>query len=822
MHNLLKRQLKRCFGESYSIPEEFKRFIDAVNDAYKESDIDREMLERSLELSSEELLEANSEMRAIFKAMPDLLFRLDNQGIILDYKAGFTTDFLIQPGELLGKRIQDIPVKHVGDQFRDAIRQVRKKRSVVSIEYSLALQKQEKFFEARLMPLSENEIVVIIRNITKRKQTEEELRKSEEKLRAIIQGSPIPQFVIDKDHTVIYWNRALEECTKMKVQDMVGTKNHWKAFYNEERPCLTDLLVDEDIEMIPTWYSGRYNASKLIEGAYEAVDFFPTLGKQGTWLYFTATAIRDTRGNIIGALETLEDVTESVTSKESLIQAEKKYRGIFENAVMGIFQSTHDGRYFSVNPAGAIMYGYDSPEEMIRLITDTSRQIYVHPGDRARLLNLLEIHGSVEGFEVEHYRKDGSKIWVSMNARLIRDKSGITKSHYEVISENITSRKHLEAQLLQSRKMEAIGTLAGGIAHDFNNILTALIGYGNLLRGRMGKDDPLRVYVEHILHSSEKAANLTQSLLAFSRKQVIELKPYKIHTIIKEIKKLLERLLTEDIELEVRFSDKNTTVMADVTQMDQVLMNLVTNARDAMPNGGTLIIEVCEVELDNAFIAEHGYGQSGAHALISVSDTGIGMDESTRKRIFDPFFTTKEIGKGTGLGLSTVYGIIKQHNGYIDVESQPGMGTVFRIYLPTVKAMREEATRIPPAMKGGVETILLAEDDPMVRNLAKEILTMTGYSVIEAFDGEDAIRRFKEKKDVIALMILDVVMPKKNGREVYEEIRKVKPDIKVIFTSGYTGDVVLDKGIRDDIVDFITKPLLPDDLLRKIRTVLDK
>ncbi len=822
MHSLLRRQLKRCFGKDYRIPEEFRMFIDAVNDAYRESDMDREMLERSLELSSEELLQSNSEMRAIFRALPDLLFRLDGQGTILDYKTGSNNDLLIQPKVVVGKRIQDIPVKHVGEQFRDAIRQTQEKKSVVSIEYSLHLHGREHFFEARLVPLPENETVVIIRNITERKQIEEELRGSEEKLKALIQGSPIPQFVIDKNHTVIYWNRALEECTKINAHDMVGTNKHWKAFYEEQRPCLADLLIDEDIGKIPAWYQGKYEPSKLIEGAYNAIDFFPALGERGTWLHFTAAAIRDTRGNIIGAMETLEDITESVRSKEALMQAEKKYRSIFENAVMGIFQVSIEGRYLSVNPAGALMYGYGSPEEMTGSVTNISQQIYVHPEDRTRLLNLLEAHGSVEGFEVEHYRKDGSKIWALMNARLIRDKDGTTPLYYEVTSENITARKHLEAQLLQSQKMEAIGTLAGGIAHDFNNILTTLIGYGNLMQMKMEKNDPLRLYVDQILNSSERAANLTQSLLAFSRKQVIELKPYKINTIIKGIEKLLKRLLTEDIELKVKLSHKDTTIMADITQMDQVLMNLAANARDAMQKGGALTIETREIELDGTFIKEHGYGQPGAHALISVSDTGTGMDEATKERIFDPFFTTKEIGKGTGLGLSIVYGIIKQHNGYIHVESKPEVGTTFSIYFPIAEPKKEEIAPVAVAAEGGTETILLAEDDPMVRGLTKEVLTMSGYLVIESFDGENAVRKFIEKKDAIALVILDVVMPKKNGREVFDDIRKIKPDIKVIFTSGYTGDVVLDKGIRDDAVDFITKPLLPNDLLRKVRSVLDR
>jgi CheY-like chemotaxis protein len=256
--------------------------------------------------------------------------------------------------------------------------------------------------------------------------------------------------------------------------------------------------------------------------------------------------------------------------------------------------------------------------------------------------------------------------------------------------------------------------------------------------------------------------------------------------------------------------------------MDQVLMNLATNARDAMPGGGRLTIEAAEIELDNAFINTHGYGQPGAYVLISVSDTGTGMDEATKERIFDPFFTTKEVGKGTGLGLSTVYGIIKQHNGYIEVQSEPGQGTTFGIYFPVVNAKEQTKESALFTARGGAETVLVAEDNLAVRSLTREILTMSGYTVIEAVDGEDAVQKFMEHSDAIAIVILDVVMPKKNGKEVYEEIGKLRPGIKVIFTSGYTGDVVLDKGIRDDMFDFIKKPLLPDELLLKVRTVLDR
>jgi CheY-like chemotaxis protein len=290
---------------------------------------------------------------------------------------------------------------------------------------------------------------------------------------------------------------------------------------------------------------------------------------------------------------------------------------------------------------------------------------------------------------------------------------------------------------------------------------------------------------------------------------------------VREIEKLLRRLLPEDIDLLLSLGD-DVTVMADMTQIDQVLINLATNARDAMPRGGQLRIETREVELDRDFKRVHGYGELGVYALIAVTDTGTGMDEKTREKIFEPFFTTKEVGKGTGLGLSIVYGIVKQHSGYITVYSEQNMGTSFHLYLPAVKAKVRKAKRIPVGTKRGTETILFAEDDPDIRRIVREILGMSGYSVIEATDGQNAVEKFMEHRDRIDLLILDVVMPIKNGKEAYEEIKAMKPAMRALFMSGYSSDFILRKGIRNQAVDFVPKPISPNELLQKVREALDK
>jgi signal transduction histidine kinase/CheY-like chemotaxis protein len=387
---------------------------------------------------------------------------------------------------------------------------------------------------------------------------------------------------------------------------------------------------------------------------------------------------------------------------------------------------------------------------------------------------------------------------------------------------DLSERKRLEDQLRQSQKMESIGTLAGGIAHDFNNILTAIIGYSSLLQMKLSDKDPLRYSVEQILSSANRAATLTQGLLAYSRKQILNAQPVNVNEIIRRVQLLLSRLIGEDIELKTILTDQDVTVMADAGQLEQVLMNLATNARDAMPEGGNLFIETEHLVLGPESATLHEFSKPGTYALIAVTDSGCGMDEKTRERIFDPFFTTKEVGKGTGLGLAMVYGIVKQHGGTIDVYSEPGRGSTFKIYLPLVHAPAEEAlpADLPPII-GGTETILLAEDDQVVRELTRHVLEQFGYRVIEAVDGEDAVNKFMENRQVVRLLLLDVIMPRKNGREVFAKISIFQPDIKALFLSGYTADIMYQKGLVEPGFNFVMKPVPVNDLLRKIRALLD-
>jgi PAS domain S-box-containing protein len=383
----------------------------------------------------------------------------------------------------------------------------------------------------------------------------------------------------------------------------------------------------------------------------------------------------------------------------------------------------------------------------------------------------------------------------------------------------LAEQKRLENQLRHSQKLEAIGVLAGGIAHDFNNILTAVIGYGNMILVKAASHDPLRTYAAQILTASERAASLVRGLLAFSRKQIINPYPVDINSIIRNVGSLLSRVIGEDVELVVELENRDLTVMADPGQMEQVLMNLSTNARDAMNGGGFLTIRTEKTIVNSA---DEKQARPGEYACITVTDTGMGMDRKTKERIFEPFFTTKEVGKGTGLGLAMVYGIISQHNGWIAVSSQQGKGATFAVYLPLLNVPagdRAAVSALP--LQGGSETVLLAEDNVDVRMLAITVLEEAGYTVFGAADGEEAVQIFEDNRDSIDLLVLDVIMPRKNGKESYEYIKGIKPEIKTLFMSGYTSDVLQSRAVFEEGLKFIQKPISPAQLLQRVREVLD-
>ncbi len=520
---------------------------------------------------------------------------------------------------------------------------------------------------------------------------------------------------------------------------------------------------------------------------------------------------------IIGAVGIAISTRSLQTKQLAISESEEKYRLLFQNHPnpMWVYDS-ETLRFLMINDAAVQQYGFSRQEFLSMTIKDIRP-----PEDVEKLMQkVAEVSDGIDHAGIwRHLKKDGTLIFVEITTHSLLFEGRRAEL---VIASDVTKRMKLEDQLRHAQKMEAVGRLAGGVAHDFNNILTAIIGYSSLLLMKMKSEEPLRHNAEEIIASAQRGAALTQHLLAFSRKQVSNPRPVNLNSIIQRIEGLLRRLIGEDITLVTKTEEGELIVVADSGQIEQILMNLATNARDSMSNSGTLTIETSTFVLDERFIAAHAYGKKGLYAMIAMTDTGMGMDQHTASRIFEPFFTTKEVGRGTGLGLSMAYGIMKQHEGYINVYSEPGVGTTFKLYLPIARVAAEKA-KAPQAvsLERGSETVLLAEDDESLRMLARSILEEFGYKVIEAVDGEDALEKIRLHHERIQLLLLDVIMPKMNGKQVYDEARKLMPGVKALFMSGYTADIVNKRGLVGEGMEFIPKPVSPGELLKKIRTVLN-
>jgi PAS domain S-box-containing protein len=501
-------------------------------------------------------------------------------------------------------------------------------------------------------------------------------------------------------------------------------------------------------------------------------------------------------------------------------ESEVSYRTLVERAPVGIYRSSAEGKFLAVNAALVRILGYDSSEQVQQL--DMARDVYADPAERQRLLD-RDTYTDREYDEVEATwkRKDGQLLTVQLSVRAERHAaSGI--AYYETIVRDVTEQRRLQAQLLQAQKMEAVGRLAGGVAHDFNNLLTVIISYTDLLLEDLDRDDPKREDVAAVRKAAEGAAALTHQLLAFSRKQVLQPRVLDLNATVASTEKLLRRLIGEDIRLVAKLGSGLGQVKADPGQVEQVIMNLAVNARDAMPAGGQLTIETANVEMDEAYVRGHPLAEPGRYVMLAVSDTGIGMDEQTKAHIFEPFFTTKEMGKGTGLGLATVYGIVKQSGGFIWLYSEPGQGTSFKIYLPLVEeSAQRHATPAAAKLPRGTETILVVEDAPAVRAVTRQVLERQGYTVLEAPNGEAAFALATKHHGPIHLLLTDVVMPGVNGRQLSEQLARPRPDMLVLFTSGYTDDSVVRHGILESGIAYLQKPFTPDGLARKVREVLD-
>jgi PAS domain S-box-containing protein len=491
-----------------------------------------------------------------------------------------------------------------------------------------------------------------------------------------------------------------------------------------------------------------------------------------------------------------------------------------------VFISTPDGNFIDINPAGLELFGYDSKNEILQI--NIAEDLYANPLDRNKFRQIIDREGQIRDFEIRLKNKEGKNIVALETATVLRDNQGNILL-YQGIIRDITKKRKLEQQLFQSQKMDSIGMLAGGIAHDFNNILTALRGYSDLASMKMKDDDPGSSEISGISRGLERAEDLTRQLLAFSRKQIIEPHVININKVISNLEKMIRRLIGEDINLKTALSQQIDHIKADPGQIEQILVNLVINARDAInqtemkTRDKKITIETKQVYLDFNYIASHPEVKVGDYLLIAVSDTGSGMNEETINKIFEPFFTTKPNDKGTGLGLSTVYGIVKQNNGHIYVYSEPNKGSTFKVYWPTtdLEIVPEYKEEPSDEIAKGEETILFVEDDEEVRKFMNRTLKTLKYNTFEACNGLEALEIVRRDKLKLDLLITDVIMPEMGGKELAEEIVKFVPGIKILFTSGYTDNHIVRSGRLDQGINFLQKPFSIKEISKKIRYILE-
>ena len=529
-------------------------------------------------------------------------------------------------------------------------------------------------------------------------------------------------------------------------------------------------------------------------------------------------AVDDRTAALLRANASLEqEIRDRTEAEAALRRSEGSYRSLVHGAAYGIYRSTLAGKFLDVNPALVKMLGYASPVE---LMATKVTGIYVDPWQRTD-----EPTGPVRGVvgrDVEWQRKDGTTMTVRLSKRIATNEAGESES-YEVIVEDLTDRRRLEDQLRQAQKMEALGLLASGVAHDFNNVLTAILGHSALMLQATERETPAWHDLNEIHQAAERAASLTQQLLAFGRQQRLQLAVVDLNAIVRAVEPLLRRLIPESIAVRVHIDGGPFCVNADVSQLEQILMNLAINARDAISaSGGTITIQVTCVDTGAASAVAPEGPVPGRHVVLAVSDTGRGMDARTKAHLFEPFFTTKEVGKGTGLGLATVYGVVQQLGGYITVDSQPGRGTTLRIAFPAVDAPSRVDVVQPasaPARMGS-ETILVVEDEPPVRRLTVQLLKRHGYQVFEAASGAEALAFSESFKAPIQLMLTDVIMPGMNGPELVTRLKVTRPEMRVMFMSGYTGDALADQGVAVKI-ELVEKPFSPPQLLTRLRRLLD-
>ena len=739
------------------------------------------------------VVDSDMKIRTVNKATCELLGYKEKEIIGEPVEIIFAETEILLKEKKLEKLIEEGEVKNFETSFRT------KDSRNIPVLFSSSVMKDK---DGKMIRL-----VCTGRDVTERKQTEEALLNAAQQWRTTFDGISDMVCLLDPEGKILRCNNAMAGFLKKPFSDIIG-RTHWEIVYGTTAP----------IQECPVM--------RMRETHRRQTAILPINDR---WFNIAVDPLLDETGGLIGAVHIMSDITDHKQAEEALRRSEEKYRTILENIEEGYFEVDIAGNFTFFNDSICRIWGY--PKEELMGMND--RQ-YTDQGNAKKLFQAFnKVYRTGEPareFDWEIIRKDGTKKYIEASVSLQKDPSGKPMGFRGVIRD-ITERKQTEEEMAavqeqfrQSQKMEAVGQLAGGIAHDFNNLLTVIHGYSELILTSLDENSRLRQDVREIIHASERASSLTRQLLAFSRKQILQPKVLDLNAHVSNMDKMLRRMIGENIELMTLLAKDLGRTKADPGQIEQVILNLAVNARDAMLNGGKLTIETANIELDENYTRSHIGVTPGHYVMLSVSDTGVGIAREVKERIFEPFFTTKEKGKGTGLGLSTVFGIIQQSGGNIWVYSEPGLGTTFKIYLPRIEEDTESLKPSAVSTKSlqGSETILLVEDEEIVRKLACTILQKNGYEVLEAPNGEEALRIVQgQNGNPIHLLVTDVVMPGMSGRQLADRLERVRPGTKVLFMSGYTDDTIVHHGVLDPGIAYIQKPFTPDALASKVRDILD-
>lgn len=764
-----------------------------------------------------ELQENAERLNDILESISDGFMSLDRDLVVTYCNREAGRILGIGPEEMLGRPLGDTFPGVLGPEFHQRLREALSDRRPISFETRIGTDPEVEWFEVRVYP-QRHGIAAYFTVTTARKQAEQALRDGQERLGQIIDFLPDATFVIDRGHRIIAWNQAVEKLTGVPAKDMLGKDDfeHAVPFYGYRRPVSVDLVMEHDPETAASYVSYRTEGDRLFSET-ELADF---RGRGRTFFWNNASRLYDSHGQVIGAIESVRDVTEMRLAEEALKESEEKYRLLVDNALDAIY-IIQDGKVVFANPMVEQICGY-GPEEMEGIYF----RDLLHPEDvrvaEKRRQRRLRGDKVPSNYTMRIRAKGGEIRWLQVNQVLLNWQG---RSATLNIARDISDQRRLEEQLRQAQKMEAVGTLAGGIAHDFNNILGAMMGYSELALDQAASGQDNTHSIKEVILAAERARDLVRQILTFSRRVRSDLRPLSLNRVVSEMRGLLERTLPKNIEVRTELEPRLWPVEGDEGQLGQVLLNLATNARDAMEPGGTLTLVTRNLTIDEA-----GYGpldlKPGPHVLLSVGDSGQGMDEDTLRQIFDPFFTTKGPGLGTGLGLSTAYGIVKGHGGHISCSSQPGQGTSFHIYLPAKPGRNERdqdrdrtGRESPP---GGRELLLLVDDEEQLRQVASEVLARAGYEVLSASSGEEAIELYSRRDRSIDLVIMDLGMPGLGGQACLERLRAMDPDARVLVASGYAGPEHSRKALAAGAVAFVPKPYLAAELLAAVRGALDR